>query len=54
MPMDPEWHMKAYHCLEEFVMDVESAGPEKLKKKFPDLILTYEKACHILGWEVED
>jgi|TARA_R110000824_G_scaffold3118_1_gene14381 hypothetical protein len=55
MPADPEWHTKALHVLEEFVEDVEAANGEgEIEKDWPDLFLTFKKACHLLGEEEDD
>jgi hypothetical protein len=55
MAMDPEWHTKSLHVLEEFVEDVRAANVEgKIAKEWPDLFLTFKKACHILGEEADE
>ena len=55
MSMDPEWHTKALHVLEEFVEDVKAANVDgKAEKEWPDLFLTFRKACHVLGEEADD
>jgi hypothetical protein len=53
--VDPECHTKALHVIEEFVEDVKCANVDgKIEKEWPDLFLTFRKACHVIGEEEDD